>query len=91
MAPATDRRSASSKGLTCLITTRAYRRIPEHCSPRRQSTETKNVFLTVCRWNRQRSYGFVLADADIPGAADREIFLHKTGLPPGMKFIEPGV
>jgi hypothetical protein len=28
---------------------------------------------------------------DIPGAADREIFLHKTGPPPGMKFIEPGV
>jgi hypothetical protein len=44
MAPATDRRSVSLKGLTCLITTRAYRRIPEHCSPRRQSTETKNVF-----------------------------------------------
>jgi hypothetical protein len=54
--------------------------------------ETKNVFLgTACRWNRLRSYGFVLADADIRGAADREFFLHKTGLPPGMKFIEPGV
>ena len=42
-------------------------------------------------FNRRRSYGFVLADADIPGAADRQIFLHKTRPPPGMKFIEPGV
>jgi hypothetical protein len=45
MAPATDRRSVSSKGLTCLIKTRAYRRIPEHCSPRRQSNrDQERVF-----------------------------------------------
>jgi hypothetical protein len=89
MAPTTDRRSASSKGLTCLIATCAYRRIPEHCSPRRQSIETNNVFLGLQM--ESAAIGFVLADADIPGAADREIFLHKTRLPSGMKFIEPGV
>jgi cold shock CspA family protein len=45
---------------------------------------------SVCRWNSQRAYGFILADTDIPGASDREIFVHRSSLPKGVRDIELG-
>lgn len=45
---------------------------------------------TVSRWHTHRAFGFLLADADVPGCQDREIFCHATNLPRGVAELTPG-
>ena len=45
---------------------------------------------TCNRWDRHRAFGFIAADTDIDGIADREIYVHRSGLPKGVGSLEPG-
>jgi cold shock CspA family protein len=49
------------------------------------------MFLATCsRWHTGRGFGFLLADADVPGCQDREIFAHTKNLPRGVAELIPG-
>jgi cold shock CspA family protein len=56
---------------------------------RKSPLETKLHYGTISTWNK-KGYGFVSSDCDIPGCTDRDLFLHASRLPRGMKSIEPG-
>ena len=58
--------------------------------PRRQRRKESALHLgTVCRWNRARGYGFLLADAQLDGIGDdREVYAHKSKLPKGVTHLE---
>jgi cold shock CspA family protein len=60
-------------------------------APRRQSLETKNVYLgTVLRWNVAKGYGFLLSHESSEDIAESgEVFCHKSNLPPGVEFLVP--
>lgn len=45
---------------------------------------------TTSRWNVRRGFGFLLADAAVPGCSDREIFCHAKKLPKGTTQLVAG-
>jgi cold shock CspA family protein len=64
---------------------------PTNSSPTRRKLETQKMHLGTCnRWNNQRAYGFLTADAPIDNVPDRELFAHAKNLPRGVKFLIPG-
>jgi cold shock CspA family protein len=71
----------------------AFLRSQQPAPPRRHQTEDKTPMhlATVARWNHQRGYGFLTADAHLDGIPkDREVFAHKSSLPRGVDYLTPG-